>query len=130
MPDFFEAVCVDAEADRWVVRNQTKGQNLLGEYSEIAAYRTARRLNANIDLSPNELRAMKLVAILGTATYYQIGLEYRGKKSKNPYGVTESGKSVAEKLAAHQLATVSEQNQSATVTAWGIEWLGLSPRLN
>lgn len=58
-PDSYEA---RETSEGWIVRNTTKGQNLLGVYSEEAARRMARRLSNPIKLTRENERLLKSIA--------------------------------------------------------------------
>lgn len=54
----YEGMPVRENVADWYVYDTHAKQSLLGYYTEASAERTCQRLNADIDLSPNQMRAL------------------------------------------------------------------------
>lgn len=123
MPDLFEA---RETPEGWIVRNSTKGQTLHGIFSEGSAKRTAARLNANISLTPNQMSALKRIAVPEGATLAQVGLAYRSH-SKNPFiGAESYGEKVCLQLEQYRLIEIDRDLKRARLSDWGRDWLGIT----
>lgn len=106
------------EGEDWRVRDTEDQVTLLGYYTEGAAHRTAKRLNANIPLSPNEQRAFNTLLSTGTLTAHQLYEQFKGK----PLGHdgTEGGLRIAEVWRGHGLVRIVGNDVIAT--DWAFEW--------
>lgn len=123
----------------WGVRNLSTGDLTLGEYeTEAAAVRMAKRLTAGIDLPAPLMRAFRTLAICGKLTLHQLAEQHHGKVL--PFDSTDKGVQLLHKLIAYGLARFAnppingsederiDGKQTAVVTQWGKEWLGISNR--
>jgi hypothetical protein len=113
------------EGEDWRVRDTEEGKTLLGYYSEQGAINTARRLEANINLSPNQMRAFLTLLSVGQLSAHRFYEQFKGK----PLGSdgTRDGISLAKELESHGLVKVV--SETVVATDWGYTWAGRK-RLN
>lgn len=108
-------------SEGWAIRDVENGKTLLGVYdTEEIAQRNCRRLDANLNLTPNEMRALKTLAIEKELTYSSLAFAFWQKWNK---GAEEKGRSLAKFYESHGLA--KPQDDNVVITEWGREFLGL-----
>lgn len=124
MPDRYIAIPApepmgDTE-EVWVVRDTEDNQTLLGYYTERAARNTARRLNANINMSANQQRAFATLLSVGKLTAHQLYEQFLGK----PLGSdgSDRGLRIAEGWRGHGLVTI--RGEEVEATEWAYTWAG------
>lgn len=109
----------------WKVRDTALGQDLLGVYEkEQAAINQARRLNAKIELSPNEARAFRRLAFDSPVSFESLAIEFWGGH-RPMQDARERGIRLAELFRSHELATYDMGTGLVAITQWGKVWMGV-----
>lgn len=111
---------LDTKTDEWVVYDTEDKQTLLGYYSEKGATNTCLRLNANISLSPNQMRAFNTLLSAGQLSAHQLYEQFKGKPL--PFDGTDQGLKLARELESNGLVTIVDHTVFAA--DWGYTWAG------
>lgn len=118
----FEAI--QNQDGTWKVRDTAIGQDLLGIYGETAAKNQARRLNAKIDLSPNEARAFRRLVFDSPVSFESLALEYWGQHRPGQ-DARAKGIKLAEVYRSNGLAVYDLNTGMVSITEWGKVWMGV-----
>lgn len=108
------------EGEDWIIRDTEARQNLLGYYTEQGAITTAARLNANISLSPNQMRALNTLLSVQKLSAHKLYEQFKNRI----YGsdMTIDGLKIARQLEEHGLVTID--NETIIATDWAYTWAG------
>lgn len=120
------------EDELWMVRDTDDKKTLLGLYSKVNAERLARRLNADINLSQGERRALDMIAACYPMECSTLSI---ARAFKNSLEVDDEkvGARIVNLLKSHGLVTevrglANSRRHSpltgAKLTEFGLEWLG------
>ena len=118
MADRYEPRPDPKQPGLWVVRDVRDERNLMGWYTEAGATTTAKRMNANISLSPNQMRAFAYLLSVETTSAHKLYEQFKGRLWV--YDRTTEGLKIAKVWLDYELVTIDGPTVSAT--DWAYIW--------